>query len=359
MGSDPEWWESWRLMAKSRGWFNPYNPVYWGAVLFLFGCLWLGAQFYIDNMLIPVGVRTHSIKTCVITVKKGASLREIGDMLQGENMIASSAFFVFYAQLTGAERQIEAGSYRLSNNLSMREILERIVGGDVLRYRVVIPEGYTTDQIGKLLVSKGIMTGDDWRDALATENFACPFLKDALAGPKRLDGFLFPATYDLRADFTPQEILDLMLNRFNTAFTPDLQARAQEQDLSVRQVIILASIVEREAKLDSERPVIASVFLNRLHIGMRLESDATVQYVLGTPKEKLTYQDVRTPSPYNTYLHDGLPPGPISNPGLASIRAVLYPAKTNYLYFVGKGDGSHVFSVTYGEHVIASRQHGQ
>jgi UPF0755 protein len=346
-------------MAKSRGWINPYNPVYWGVVLFLFGCLWLGAQFYIDNMLIPVGVRTHNIKASVFTVRKGASLREIGDMLQGEDMISSSSFFVFYAQLTGAEKQIEAGSYQLSNNLSMREILERIVGGDMLSYRVVIPEGYTTDQIGKLLVSKKIVTGGDWQNALATENFAYPFLKDAPAGPKRLDGFLFPATYDLTSDFTSQEILELMLNRFNIAFTPDLQARAQEQHLSIRQVVILASIVEREAKLDSERPIIASVFLNRLRIGMPLESDATVQYVLGTPKEKLTDQDVRTPSPYNTYLHYGLPPGPISNPGLASIRAVLYPAKTNYLFFMGKADGSHVFSVTYGEQVIASQRYEQ
>jgi UPF0755 protein len=346
-------------MAKSRGWINPDNPVYWGAVLFLFGCLWLGAQFYIDNMLIPVEVRTHSNMTCVVTIKKGATLREIGNMLQGEGLITNSSFFVFYAQLTGTEKQIEAGSYRLSNSLSMKEILDRIVGGDVLLYRVVIPEGYTTDQIGKLLVSKKIVTGDDWQKALATESFAYPFLKDAPAGPKRLDGFLFPATYDLMSIFTPQEIMDLMLNRFNTAFTPDLQARAQEQHLSVRQVIILASIVEREAKLDSERPVIASVFLNRLQIGMRLESDATVQYALGTPKAKLTDQDVRILSPYNTYLHAGLPPGPISNPGLASIRAVLYPAKTNYLFFMGKSDGSHVFSVTYGEHVIAARHNSQ
>jgi UPF0755 protein len=351
--------ESWKLMAKARGWLNPYNPVCWGAVLFVCGCLWLGAQFYIDAMLIPVGVRSHSIKTCVVTVRKGASLREIGDMLQSEQMITSSSFFVFYAQLTGAEKQIEAGSYQLSNSLSMKEILEHLVGGDVLRCRVVIPEGYTTDQIGKLLVSKKIVTSDEWRNELATENFSYPFLEDAPAGPKRLDGFLFPATYDLASGMTPQQILEVMLNRFDAILTPDLEARAQEQHLSIRQVIILASIVEREAKLDSERPVIASVFLNRLHIGMRLESDATVQYALGATRAKLTAQDVRTPSPYNTYLHDGLPPGPISNPGLASIRAVLYPANTNYLFFMGKGDGSHVFSVTYAEHVITSRQYGQ
>jgi UPF0755 protein len=304
-------------------------------------------------------LRTHSIRTSVIVIKKGASLREIGDALQRENMIASSSFFVFYTELTGAQKQIKAGSYRLSNTMSVKEILGRIVGGDVVLARVVIPEGFTTDQIGKLLVSKGIVTSDDFEAALNTGSFDYPFLKDAPAGPKRLDGFLFPATYDLTDDFTSQEILNLMLRRFGIAFSPDMKARAIEQGMSVRQVVILASIVEGEAKLDSERPIIASVFLNRLKQGMPLESCATVEYVLGTHKEKLSDEDVRTPSPYNTYLHGGLPPGPICNPGLASIEAVLYPANTKYLYFVAKGDGSHAFSGTFAEHLTASRQYGQ
>ncbi|MGD0153627.1 MAG: endolytic transglycosylase MltG [Thermacetogeniaceae bacterium] len=346
-------------MAKPKGWFDPFNPVHWGAILFVVGCLWIGAQLYVDRLTIPVGVLTHNTKTSVISIKKGESLRELGDTLQGENMIASSTLFVLYARLTGVETQIKAGSYRITNTLSMKEILRRIVGGEVLRYRVAIPEGYTDDQIARLLVSKGIVTNDGWQAALKTEQFAYPFLKDAPAGPKRLEGFLFPATYDLYADFTASEIQQTMLERFETAFTPDLQQRALQEGLSVRQVVILASIVEREAKLESERPIIASVFLNRLKHGMRLESCATVQYVLGKPKEKLTNQDVRIPSPYNTYLHDGLPPGPISNPGLASIRAVLYPANSNYYYFVAKGDGSHVFSTTFGQHQMATRQFAQ
>lgn len=346
-------------MARSRGWFNPYNPVHLGAILFIVGCLWLEAQLYVDNLTIPIGLRTHDIKTSVINIKKGESLREIGDALQHDGMISSSSFFMLYARLTGAEKEIKAGSYRIINSQSMKQILSRIVGGDVLHYRVTIPEGYTTDQIGKLLASKGISTSDGWQSALKTEDFDYPFLKDAPAGPKRLDGYLFPATYELYAEFTPKEIQEMMLKRFDMAFTPDLQKRAKEEGLSERQVVILASIVEREARLDSERPIIASVFLNRLKHSMRLQSCATVQYVLGQPKERLTYQDVRIPSPYNTYLHDGLPPGPISNPGLASIRAVLDPAKTNYYYFVAKGDGSHVFSTTFGEHQTAARKYNQ
>jgi UPF0755 protein len=346
-------------MARSTGLSNFYSPVRVGIILFLLGSIWIGSQTYVDHFLAPVSANTNNTRSCVVNIKKGAPLREIGDTLQREELISSVPFFIFYARVTGAERQIKAGSYKLSNDLTLKEILERIVGGDVLRYRVTIPEGYTTEQIGDLLVSKGIVTSSGFKDALESDSFAYPFLEDAPEGPKRLDGFLFPATYDLRADFTPEEILELMLKRFDSAITPDLQAQEQKQELSPRQVITLASIVEREAKLDAERPVIASVFLNRLQQGMRLESCATVQYILGTPKEILTYEDLKIQSPYNTYLHEGLPPGPISNPGLASIRAVLYPAETDYLYFVARGDGSHVFTATLAEHETASRQNGR
>ncbi len=300
---------------KARGWFNRYNPVGIGILLFLVGCLWIGAQLYVDILIGPVGPLTHSPKISVISIKKGSSLREIGDELQQEGMISSSTLFLLYARLTGADKRIEAGSYRISNNLSMKEILDLIVGGEVLQYRVVIPEGYTNDQIGSLLANHGIMTSADWQSALAEENFNYPFLQDAPAGPHRLNGFLFPATYDFRTDFTPQQILELMLKRFGEAFTPELQKRASQQGMSVRQVVILASIVEREAKLGSERPIIASVFLNRLKLGMPLGSDATIDYVLGASKDRLTYQNLRTPSPYNTYLHQGLPPWAHLQPG--------------------------------------------
>lgn len=347
-------------ILKSKDWFNAYNPLSIGLLLLLAGCLWIGVQLYVDQLITPIGIWTHSPKTCIVNIKKGYSLREIGDTLQQDGMIRSSTLFVAYARLTGADKRIEAGTYRISNTFSMKEILSLIVGGDVLYCRVVIPEGYTTDQIGSLLVSKGMVNSiDDWQGGLENENFNYPFLDGAPPGPHRLDGFLFPATYDLYAGFSPLEILDLMLKRFDIAFTPDLQQRAKMQGMNVRQVVILASIVEREAKLPSERPIIASVFLNRLKLGMPLESCATVEYVLGKPKERLTYQDVRTPSPYNTYLHPGLPPGPISNPGTASIEAVLYPAQTSYLYFVAKGDGSHIFSTTYGEHLAAAQRYGQ
>jgi UPF0755 protein len=328
-------------------------------LLILVGCCWLGTKTFVDNALTPVSAYTHSVKNSIVTIQKGSSLREIGDLLQSDDMITSSSFFVFYAQWTGVGKKIEAGSYRLSNSMSMRDILGRIVGGDVLQYRVVIPEGFTTGQIGELLVSKGIVTAADWQNALQTESFDYPFLSGAPAGPKRLEGFLFPATYDLMANFTSQEILQVMLNRFNVAFTPEMQQMAKQDGMSLRQVVTLASIVQGEGKLDSERPIIASVFLNRLQRGMRLESNVTVEYALGMHKDELTLKDVQMPSPYNTYLHAGLPPGPICSPGLASIEAVLYPAKTDYLYFMGKGDGSHVFSATWAQQLAAEKKYGQ
>jgi len=227
----------------------------------------------------------------------------------------------------------------------------------VLFHRVTIPEGYTVTQIEEILAEKGIVDRTRFREALKSEDFSLPYLSPAPRDPRHLEGFLFPATYEFPAGLAEKEIIGLMLQRFDAVLTPELQRRSQAMGLSVREVVTLASLVEREARLDEERPIIAAVFLNRLRRGMRLESCATIQYILGKQKEKLTYRDLQIPSPYNTYLHDGLPPGPIANPGLASIKAVLYPAEVDYLYFVARGDGSHYFSRTLGEHQTAARRY--
>ncbi|WP_269746207.1 endolytic transglycosylase MltG [Syntrophaceticus schinkii] len=245
----------------------------------------------------------------------------------------------------------------MSNNWSMKEIVECISSGKVAGYRLAIPEGYTVKQIEDLLVQKGIADRELFQKALGA-NYPLSFLEGiSETGYERLEGFLFPATYELRPGMSEEEIIKLMLEKFQTVFTPQLQQRADEVDLSVREIITLASIVEREAKLEEERPQVAAVFLNRLQRGMRLESCATVQYILGKQKETLTTKDLQNPSPYNTYLHTGLPPGPIANPGASSIKAVLYPADGDYLFFVARGDGSHQFSKTFREHQEAARKY--
>ncbi len=341
-----------------RSFFNPIlYPVRAGILLFLIGSLWIGARTCTAYLAAPVSADPRFGKTLTVTIRRGSSLQEIGELLEQKKLIKSKNFFIFYARLKGKERQIQAGEYQISDTWPLGRILAQIAGGRVVIHRVTIPEGYTVAQIEELLVRKGIADRVRLREALNSGNFTFSFLSGTLSGPQRLEGFLFPATYEFPAGLTEQEILTIMLQRFQKAFTPELQHRAQVMGLSIREVVTLASLVEREARLEAERPIIAAVFLNRLRRGMRLESCATIQYILGRQKERLTYQDLRIPSPYNTYLHEGLPPGPICNPGLASVKAVLYPAEVDYLYFVARGDGSHYFSRTLGEHQTAARRY--
>lgn len=333
------------------------NPIRLGVLILLIGTVWIGMRVYLAYMGSPVSAQPGTGTFSTVKIEKGASLREIGELLEREKLIRDADFFVWYARWKGKEKKIEAGTYRISSAWSLGEILDRIAGGKVISYRVTIPEGYTTEQIARLLAAKGIVSESGFMASVSSAEFDYPFLKGIPPGPRRLEGYLFPATYEFQAGLSEKEIIEQMLKAFQNAFSPELQQRAAQMGMSVREVVILASLVEREAKLDRERPLVAAVFLNRLKNGMRLESCATIQYILGKQKERLTYEDLKIPSPYNTYLNNGLPPGPIANPGLASIKAVLYPAKVDYLYFVARGDGSHVFSLTLREHEMAARRY--
>lgn len=333
------------------------HPILLGILLMFVGSLLIAGKVFFVLMSSPVDPEPGPETFKTVRIEKGTSLRQAAELLQEKGLVRSARYFVWYAKSHGKEKGIKAGSYRISSAWGVGEILDVLTEGKVISYRVTIPEGYTTEQIARLLASKGIVRESDFMAAVSTSGFDYPFLEGIPPGPRRLEGFLFPATYEFQAGVSSREVIEQMLKAFQKAFSPELQRRASQMGLTVREVVILASIVEREAKLDRERPLIAAVFLNRLKLGMRLESCATVQYVLGKQKERLTYEDLRIPSPYNTYLHSGLPPGPIANPGLASIRAVLYPAKVDYLYFVARGDGSHVFSLTLREHEMAARRY--
>jgi UPF0755 protein len=229
----------------------------------------------------------------------------------------------------------------------MEEIMKALVAGKAETVRFTIPEGYDIKRTSAKLTEDGLINAETFAKEIETGKFDYEFLKDAPAGPNRLEGFLFPETYEIFANANEHDIIDKMLYQFNKVFTDEYYARAEELGMSVRDVITLASIIEREARVPEDRPVIASVFYNRLKIKMPLQSCATVQYILGEQKPVLSIKDTKIESPYNTYLHPGLPPGPIASPGADSIKAALYPADTDYLYFLAKGDGSHAFSSTY------------
>jgi len=217
--------------------------------------------------------------------------------------------------------------------------------------RVTIPEGYNTEQIIALLVQKGIGSKEEFTKVITEDTFPYTFLNGAPKGSHRLEGYLFPNTYFIDIKTSPHAVIDLLLQQFAKELTPQVKKQLTTMKLTVPQWVTVGSMVEKEAEKESDRPLIASVIMNRLKVNQPLQIDATIQFLLGTPKAKLYDKDLQIASPYNTYLHPGLPPGPIANPGHASMQAALYPAQTDFLYYVAKKDGYHAFTKTYAEHL--------
>ncbi len=281
-------------------------------------------------------------------IKNGATPGEIARDLQSEGLIKSAASFMAYARLSGNISKFKTGEYLVKPSQSIFEIVDMLVKGRVVAVSFTIPEGLNLREIAKVLDKQGIVAQEDFWRVEKEGDFNYSFLQGLPKDERRLEGYLFPDTYRISKGMEPEKVIDMMLKRFEQVYK---KLPANKTNLSAREVVILASIVEGESKLDKERPVIAGVFLNRLKINMKLDADATVQYLFDEHKERVLYKDLEIDSPYNTYRYKGLPPGPIGSPGEASLRAVLEPAESKYYYFVAKKDGSgeHVFSKTLAE----------
>jgi UPF0755 protein len=281
----------------------------------------------------------------------------VGERLERAGAIKSGLLFRLAARLTGSGSSIKPGEYSISPGKNVMEILGQLKeGGGRLRL-VTIPEGLTMKQIAALLEKKGVVSARDFLDAAGKAT-----LSIGGSVPASLEGYLLPETYDIPESYSAGDVLKTLAGDFNRKAVPLYRQNAPSLPvkMTLHQVVVLASMVEREAKVPGERPVIAAVYYNRLKKGMLLQCDATVQYALGEQKEYLTLEDLKIDSPYNTYAHKGLPPGPIANPGLDSIRATLQPEKVDYLYYVRndvKNDGSHVFSSSYAGHRDAIRKY--
>ena len=302
---------------------------------------------YVDQ---PSG---DDISEKVITVLPGQHFKMIASRLEEAGIVTDSVRFKLFARLKGYDKRIKAGEYRLSNALSPKQVLEIMVSGKVALYRVTIPEGYNLTQIAGIVSNMGLAEAPEFIRS-ATD----PAIIGALGvEADSLEGYLFPDTYHFPKGLPLDEIMGTMLNRFREIFSKEWQERARHMGMSVHQVVTLASIIEKETGAAFERPLIASVFHNRLAKGMRLSSDPTVIYGIEDFDGNLTRKHLTTETPYNTYLNKGLPPGPIANPGLASLEAALYPAETDYLYFVSKKDSTHQFSTTLKEHNRAVRKY--
>lgn len=286
-----------------------------------------------------------------VLIPRGTSTSGIADILLTEGLIDDSLLFRVLSKWKGYEGSYQAGEYELSPGMAMEEIMEILLSGHDGVTRITIPEGLDLAGTTKRLESQGVIDSQAFLEEIRSGEFPYDFINSLPAGDNRLEGFLFPNTYEVFLDASEHEIIDKMLAQFDQVFTKERYDRAEELGMSMYEIIILASIIEREAVVPEDRPVIAGVFYNRLRIGMPLQSCATVQYILGEQKPVLSEQDTQIDSPYNTYLINGLPPTPICSPGLLSIDAALWPTKSDYLYFLAKGDGSHVFSITYDEHL--------
>jgi UPF0755 protein len=312
----------------------------------------IASSFFVLMILLALGLGVFLVtpkektgEEKVFVVRTGLSLKEITSELQQRQLIKNETLFMLWARLMGYSRQIKAGEYALSPTMSPVEILEKLRRGIIMTHPVTIPEGFNMEQIAVLLEGKGLVEKEAFL-GLAREPATVSRL--GLSGPS-LEGYLYPDTYHFGRDVSTISILETMVNRFWEVVGP-YTASLEKTGLEMEEVVILASIVEKETGLAKERPAIASVFLNRLKRGMRLASDPTVIYGLDGFDGNLTKDDLSKKTPYNTYVIRGLPPGPIANPGLESIKAVIFPDETDYLYFVSKNDGSHYFSKTLSEH---------
>ncbi len=302
------------------------------------------------SQLQPVG---NPLQRQVLEISDGASFSEVARMLHQRHLIKSDWAFTWMGRIVGADRNIIPGEYEFQGGMTPADILHKITSGAVIQYAVTIPEGYSIEQIAGLLEEKGLADRETFVQLTRDPRFLAQFdpqLRD-------LEGYLFPDTYHFTRHMRPDTIIQSMVSRFKQAWTPQLQARAEELGMSIHQIVTLASVIEKETGLSQERGLISGVFHNRLRKKIPLQSDPTVIYALNHFDGNLRKKDLAVESPYNTYRVRGLPPGPIANPGEASIRAALYPIPTNYLYFVSRNDGSHQFSATLAEHNLAVKKY--
>lgn len=282
----------------------------------------------------------------VVEIPNGTSFRSIVTRLHKENLITHEWFFTLLARVTGQDRKIMPGEYEIHAGMRPTEILSRMVEGRVYYHSVTIPEGYTVAQIADLLAEKNLTDTTEFLRLTSDAELIHSLELDV----PTLEGYLFPDTYFFTRPTPPETIIRTLVHHLKETFSPELQERAAEIDMTMREVLTLASVIEKETGLSKERPLVSGVFHNRLRRNIPLQSDPTVIYALEGFDGDLRKRDLVVNSPYNTYRVLGLPPGPIANPGEASIRAALFPTPTDFVYFVSRNDGSHQFSSTLAEH---------
>lgn len=299
-----------------------------------------------------------------ITIPQGATTSDIADILKENGLIRSTFKFKLESKLNDYDGTYQQGTYTLNQGMTHQQIMEMLqTGGNVDEsYRLLIPEGFTTQEIADRLEEQGIMTAQEFINEANQGTFDYAFLEDLPVSEERkyrLEGYLFPDTYLLYEGVTAHEIIDKMLQRFDEIYTQQMRDAVAQSGYTLDEIVTMASIIEAEIQVPEERKIASGVIRNRLNAGMKLQMDATVLYAQGVTKEDVTYSDLEYDSPYNTYQVDGLPIGPISNPGAAALEAAIYPDEHNYIYYVleAQGSGNHIYTETYEEFLQAKENY--
>jgi UPF0755 protein len=326
-------------------------PVAAGLVLALSaGSAWGVYDWWRRQIELPY--RGYLAPEAIVEIPRGSSVARIARELADAGVVKSAVLFRLRARLT--EARPKAGTYGFDAPMTMDEVLEVLETARIRHERVTIPEGLDLTQVAVRLVEAGFGSVRDFIE----EMHRTDHIRDLDPDARDLEGYLLPDTYFLTPGMSEAEIVSRMVANFRRAWTPDLARRAEEVGFSVRDTLTMASLIEKETAAAAERPLVSAVFHNRLRLGMRLMCDPTVIYAVRLIKEFdgiIRRSDLALDSPYNTYVYAGLPPGPIANPGRASIRSALFPAEAPYLYFVSRNDGTHVFSTNYDSHRRAVR----
>jgi len=300
---------------------------------------------------IIISTNNHTISKKIITIEKGKTLNEIIDLFHREELVKNKFIFKSFIYLNNLQNKIPAGTYLFEGKISNTSIINSIFSNGQISKKITIPEGSSTERVVDIILSEfdfNLSEVELLKDKKFLDSIGIQF--------SSIDGYLFPDSYFFHYNESFESIIQKIVNEFEIRVIP-LFKEKQINDMSLHEVITLASIVEGEAMIDEERAIIASVYINRLKKNMKLQADPTIQFIVDESPKRLTNKDLKIESPYNTYLNFGLPPGPINNPGLKSIQAVLNPEKTDYLFFVAKGDGSHVFTKNEKDHNEAKKNY--
>jgi len=325
------------------------KKIFFGTVLLLIiFCLWFLYEFF----CIP----HKSPSEILFEISKGQTAKEVGQALKKRGIIRLRWPFLFGYKFFYSSHTLKAGEYLFRLPLSTKDIIEKLIEGRILLHTYTVPEGLTRKETAAHFETLGLCLEKDFLAASEDTSLITHLDPEA----DNLEGYLYPETYHFPKYTQPGMLVSAMIRQFQEIFTGEWKNKANDMNMSVREIVILASLIEKETSLTHEKKLVSSVFHNRLKRGIKLDCDPTIIYVLKENDRftgRLRYKDLKMDDPYNTYIYGGLPPGPISNPGKESLEAALYPANTDYLYFVSRNDGSHKFSATLKEHNKAVRKY--